>query len=239
MNNKAVIPIVAAAVLLVACTIAQGLLTERWMRLPEHAQVQSFVNRLNAKPGLPMTIGDWVGEDQEMDPRERDVAGIRGYISRTYTNTQTDERVSMMLVCGGFMHIAKHTPEMCYPAQGYTQEEATATYGVATSSDAAADFKTTIFKKENDHGLERIRVFWSWNYAGNWVAPASARWSLRGRPALYKLYLISALPGREMQLADRSPCVKFAREALPQLAPLLFPPGLEDKPSVATAQASP
>ncbi len=239
MNNKAIIPIAAACVLLVVCAVVQAFWSDRWFPVPESKQVQTFVDRLKSSPGLPMVIGDWDGKAQEMDARERDVAGIRGYISRVYKNRVTGEEVSMMLVCGSFRHIAKHSPEMCYRAQGFAQADAMETREIATSSETAGDFKTTVFKKEDsEKGLQKLRIFWTWNYDGQWVAPSNARWSLRGRPALYKMYLISHVPRYDSKLADKSPCIKFARALLPLLDPMLFPPELNQETAGTTAQAA-
>src|SRR2546430_540911 len=48
---------------------------------------------------------------------------------------------------------------------------------------------TARFAKPNTPGSE-LRLGWAWNARGTWEAPSSPRWSFRGEPFLYKLYVI-------------------------------------------------
>lgn len=217
--KKQYLPIAVAGVLLVVATVAEGIWSERWVSLPEDEMVGAFANRLK---GVPTQIGEWTSTELEMDPLQQEIAGIRGYVSRTYTNRRGDQ-VTVQLVCGARRHISVHTPDQCYRAAGYEQERETDPYTVKAGS-TSADFNWTVFKKEDEEkGLERLRIFWSWNYDGRWVAPKNARMSLVGQRALYKLYLISPESNARQSFSEAA-LIQFAQELIPAIDPVLFPP---------------
>lgn len=217
------IPVGVAAVLMIASSIAQGIWTNRFGAKSDSEKVQDFARLLE---GVPKVMGEWESVDHPMNAQEQEVAGIVGYVSREYRNPRTDESCTVMLVCGNFRNIAKHEPIHCYVAAGYTQEREVEQYTTTTES-SVANFNTTVFKKEDREQLERLRVFWTWNYDGEWVSPTYARWSLRGLPALYKLYVISHV--RTGEDLEQSTSFKFIHELIPeldkQLAPAFETPG--------------
>lgn len=235
MNKNAAlwIPVGVAAVLVVASSIVQGYWTNRFGAISDSQVVKEFAKNLEH---VPKVIGDWEAVDHPMNAQEQEVAGIVGYVSREYRNPRTDESVTVMLVCGNFRNIAKHEPTQCYVAAGYTQEREVDQYKTKTDS-SNASFNTTVFKLEDREKLERLRVFWTWNYDGNWVSPTYARWSLRGLPALYKLYVISHVrPGEDI---EGSTAFKFIHEFIPVLDKQLFPaesPKTEEKAAAADSK---
>lgn len=214
-NTALWIPVGVAAILVVASSIVQGFWTNRFGARSDSQIVKEFAERLE---GVPKVIGEWEAVDHPMNAQEQEVAGIVGYVSREYRNPRTNESVTVMLVCGNFRNIAKHEPIHCYVAAGYTQEREVDQYETETRT-STPSFNTTVFKKEGQT-LERLRVFWSWNYDGKWVSPTYARWSLRGLPALYKLYFISRVrPGEDV---EGSTAFKFIHEFIPVLDGMLF-----------------
>lgn len=216
-NNALWIPVGIAAVVLITAAGVQAYWTDRFTRRSDSELVQEFAQRLEK---VPSVIGDWEAVDHPMDVQEQEVAGIVGYVSREYAHRDSPSRVTVMLVCGNFRNIAKHEPTQCYVAAGYSQEKEVDPYPVETDT-STATFNTTVFKREEQERLERLRVFWSWNYAGEWIAPSNARWSLRGQPALYKLYVISHVkPGEQIEKSD---ALSFIRLFIPEADRALFP----------------
>jgi hypothetical protein len=180
-NNALWIPVGVAGVMVIAASVVQGVWTNRFGTRSHGEIVQDFSQRLEK---VPKVIGDWEAIDHPMNVQEQEVAGIVGYISRDYVNQRNPNQVvTVMLVCGDFRDIAKHEPTQCYVAAGYTQEKETDPYARKTET-STPDFHTTVFKREEQQQLERLRVFWTWNYEGEWVAPSNARWRLRGLPAI-------------------------------------------------------
>ncbi|MDZ4779536.1 MAG: exosortase-associated EpsI family protein [Planctomycetia bacterium] len=210
------IPVGVAAVMVIASSIVQGYWTNRFGAKSDSQIVKEFAQNLER---VPKVIGEWEAVDHPMNAQEQEVAGIVGYVSREYRNPRTDESVTVMLVCGNFRNIAKHEPTQCYVAAGYNQEKEVEQYETKTKT-SVANFNTTVFKLEDEKKLERLRIFWSWNYDGDWVSPTYARWSLRGLPALYKLYIISQVrPGEDL---EGSTAFRFIQDLIPELDKRLF-----------------
>lgn len=223
------IPVGVAAVLMIAASVVQGYWTNRFGAISESEIVAEYSQRLAP---IPKVIGEWAAVDLTMDPQEQEVAGIVGYITREYKNSRTKESVTVMLVCGNFRNIAKHEPQQCYVAAGFTQEKETDPYAKKVNDDSTANFNTTVFKREEQE-FQRLRIFWSWNYAGEWIAPSYARWTLRGQPALYKLYVISNI-GQGEQI-EESAALKFIDEFIPAANKALFP---KEDPAASKAAGS-
>lgn len=77
------------------------------------------------------------------------------------------------------------------------------------------EFSTAVFKKQE----QGMRIYWAYSEAdGIWVGPKFAKTTLAGKPAMYKIYLITA----PTSLAE-SPVNEFAQVLFPKINPLLFP----------------
>ena len=86
------------------------------------------------------------------------------------------------------------------------------------------DFLTNTFRRNNINGSTTQRVFWTWYNPSNKANEGKVVWEARGTRAgsfgnsraLYKMYFTSSM--RELkETADQSPCVRFAREFLPEV----------------------
>ncbi len=194
--------------------------------------LQQFADRLQ---NLPMNIGDWEGKDQEaMDPREREVAEADASLGRVYTNRLSGQAVNISLVSGRFRGVAQHVPTQCYVAAGYQMMNPEIQYNVETDA-GPVECYTTVFKKEEHTGTQYLRVFWTWSYDGQWLAPKLPRVALVGQPALYKLYFITMVP-MPGQPIEQNPAVDFMRKFIPAANGALFPD--QPAPSAETTPAS-
>src|SRR5207244_1355928 len=99
----------------------------------------------------------------------------------------------VILMCGRAGRMAVHTPEVCYGGAGFDMLGAPAPYPVAFDGKQAI-FWTARFAKPNTPGAD-LRLCWAWNAGGAWQAPSSPRWTFRGQPFLYKLYVIEEEAG--------------------------------------------
>lgn len=69
---------------------------------------------------LPLFVGSWVGKDQEVSEKERQVLGADTQFARkSYTNMNGDEIYVSIVLAGHDMNTSIHRPERCLPAQGY------------------------------------------------------------------------------------------------------------------------
>jgi hypothetical protein len=97
--------------------VAYGLLAGHWTnRWQSSAELERATARLRA---IPSVIGDWHGEDQQMDPKAEQIAGIDGYVMRHYQHKDPREAVTLLIVCGRPGPVALHPPTVCFETQGY------------------------------------------------------------------------------------------------------------------------
>jgi hypothetical protein len=192
--------------------IVHGLWTARWQSPPALANA---VARLQL---VPQQIGDWVGQDEELDQRQIATAGIDGYVMRRYTNRQTGAVVSMLLVCGRPGPIAVHSPDVCFAGAGFELLAAPVKYApLAQDGVALGEFWTTRFRKAGTTPVQ-LRIDWAWHAAEGWEVPHHPRLAFARYPLLYKLYVICEL-NQPQEGGEHEPSVVFLKNLIPALTP--------------------
>lgn len=212
------LPGLCALVLLLGSGIVHRLWTGAWSVSNEPAASAARLEK------LPMTIGDWEGQDMAIDRRQLEVAEIVGHISRRYVQRGTGKEVTLLLVCGRPGPICVHTPNVCFRGAGYELIGETHRYNREAGEDTpAAEFIQATMSKPGRAGVpQRLRVYWAWKYRDPWSAPSWQRIKFGSAPALYKLYLVYYLPdGTEPTAKD--PCQDFLPDLLPALEKALAP----------------
>jgi uncharacterized protein DUF3485 len=215
------LPIAVGVALLVGLTIINGMMTDRLAGA-------NFTAEEKAKllENVPKVVGDWRGEDKKVEEAIKDTAGAVGAVSRTYRNTRTGEIVDLWLIVGHGRAISAHTPDICYRASGFTaRADDNSVYPlVMEGRDKPVQFLTNTFFREDVKGRRLIRVFWTWHNtetAGNkdvtfWEAPTNSRWHFGNTRALYKMYFTAEMRD-QAETAEQSPCLRFARDFLPEV----------------------
>ncbi|MCI0682570.1 MAG: EpsI family protein [Gemmataceae bacterium] len=214
MFRFAILGLAAAALLIDG--YVHGRWTERW---GASVDAELAAQRLH---DVPMRIGDWQGHAKDpLDDREVEQAGFRSHFIRVYTNRRTGAAVTVLLACGNPGPISVHTPDVCYRGSGFqimkAQEQCRST---AANGTAAGELWKCQFGKPDSTSPVQLRVFWSWNSKGAWLAPTNPRFTFAGAAALYKLYVIHELIPND----PRSERIgtEFLTELLPQLNDSLF-----------------
>lgn len=205
-------PLLIGMVALACYGAAEGVWTDRWRA---SASMDEAVAKLK---GIPVTIGDWVAQEQELDAETLAVGDIRGYVMRQYTRQGSNQSLNVLVVCGRPGPIAVHTPEVCYGGAGHSQDKPAKRVAVG-----AAKFWTAQFSQNDAPVPEKLGIYWAWNATGAWEAVDRPRWVYARYPVLYKLYVvrnIGANPGKDLQEDDYTP--KFLEVFLPELQRCLF-----------------
>lgn len=216
------LPIALAVVAIVALTVVQGLSSQRWKNSEHAAYCASLLK------DVPLQFGQWEGEDRDLDDRTRETAGATGYVSRAYTNTETGKTVVVWLILGHARDTARHTPDVCYRANGYEATESQSKQPLALGEGREASFFTNVFKFDSPTGgSDLARVFWTWfkpiegsGEPVKWSAPDNVRYEIGAAPALYKLYFTVAGADAEAPV-DKSLALGFAKEFIAMVDPLL------------------
>jgi Protein of unknown function (DUF3485) len=167
---------------------------------------------------VPEDIGDWHGEDLPVEEQVQKTTGARGYVSRAYRNSVTGDEVTLWLIVGHSKDICRHTPNICYPSQGFKPRADTDSH-FSFDGPVPTDFFTNTFIKEDASGRQVVRVFWSWYRPTSdgvirWEAPNNVRWQFGNSRTLYKMYFTSIMKDIG-ETTDQSPCTKFAEQFLP------------------------
>ncbi len=213
-------PVILAVLLIVGLTIVQINMTDRLSGTNVSAE-----QRASLLEKVPSAIGDWHGEDMAIDAGVRKTAGAVGAVQREYHNVRTGEKVRVWLIVGHAREISAHTPDICYPSQGFqARASENSVYPMVFSDVPKADFLTNTFLRQNATGQQIERVFWSWYNPMDkenegkvvWEAPSNARWHFGNTRALYKLYFTSSMRDPK-ETTEQSACMRFAKEALPEI----------------------
>ncbi len=133
------------------------------------------------------------GTEAPLDPQIARLAGASDHVTRQYTNTKTGETAVVLVVYGLASVVSLHTPEVCYPAAGFT--------AVATESagdheikipgvDKTAIYRQVFYSKSLAGHTEYSEAVYSFRHAGDWLPNAVTRWkSFRYRPGVFKVQI--------------------------------------------------
>ncbi len=169
---------------------------------------------------VPTTIGEWTSQQIGVTEEIRKRAGAVGHINRKYVNSTGDE-VVLWLIVGHPRDVVRHTPQICYPAQGFRQLADEIPFTIPVAGDQQTEFWTAAFRHEGDGLPRRERVFWAWSTDGNWMAPRHPRFEFGNTKGLFKMYFTCVERDSE-QTAAKSPAVEFAEEFIPLVNSVLF-----------------
>src|SRR5262249_12530355 len=156
---------------LMAAGLVHGMWAGRWSAGENRAVAAA---RLTA---VPKTIGDWDATDRELSEREREVAGIDGYLLRRDVKRETGNFVAVVLVCGKPGPVSVHTPEVCYGGAGYAPTADPVLIDINLADSRTEQFRTALFRKRGEGAIDQLRIFWSWHAGTAWQAPDSPRWA--------------------------------------------------------------
>jgi hypothetical protein len=208
------LPILIVLSVIVLCGIVDGFWTDRWTVAEE---LQTATAKLAT---VPMTIGEWDGRSQEIDPRALAIGEVAGYVRRLYVNRRTGSTVTLFILCGRPGPLSVHLPESCYGGAGFEEVGGRSKYN--EPGPPAADFWVYRFQKREAAVPEYLRILCSWGAAGAWRAADAPRLEFSHLPTLYKMYIVRQLPRLDEPLTD-DPTVEFIRVLLPELEKSLFP----------------
>ena len=224
------LPFAVVIIVLALGTLIEGKLSDRW-GTAQSAKLDTFADNLDR---VPINFGNWQGTDEEIDEEDFKASNCAKCVSRTYRN-RDGQRVNVYLVAGSARHVTIHTPDWCYVGAGYEiigGDVQQYTDAEATTVSPPPEYLTALFQKENVMETHRIRIFWSFSDDGTWRGPRMPKPTYAGRPALYKIYMITELDESGGDIAS-NPTLDFAREFLPILNDVLF-----EEPSTETGTNS-
>jgi hypothetical protein len=208
--------VLTATAFLLAYGVAEGIWTDRWT---VGAELEQAPARLEA---LPLTVGPWTGEREQLDARQVQRAELRAHVLTRYTHRGTQDVLTVLVVCGRPGPVAVHSPEICFGGAGFSltapPERRTLSVPGLTGK---SDFWEGRFEL-NTGVPEALKVYWSWNAGAGWDAVDDPRWSFAAKRALYKIYVVRQMV-RSDEPAEEDPIPGFLELYLPELKRCLFP----------------
>ncbi len=199
-------PATLGLVIVIGTSVVHGYWTDRW------GVGEKVRHAADAMDGVPMEVGDWVGET--LTPRGRDDQGLPGQLYRRYTNRKTGDIITVALVCGRPGPVSIHTPDVCYGASGYKVGKRVE-HEPKGFKDPVPRFYTADMTRTTPTEEYRQRLFWAWRSDGKWQVAEDPRSTFARQPYLYKFYI-----ARDLSAAvplDTDPCGEFLRQILPVL----------------------
>lgn len=223
MKTQLALPLAVVVVVVLAFTWAHGVMTERFGFLKTtSATLNQFTERV---PEIPLTIGSWVGSEEEVDPVQFKLTNCTKCVQRHYRNRDTGQAVDFYLVSGSGRNITIHTPDWCYRAVGYIADSEPVQYRMAAEGiKPDPEFATAVFRKHDEQsGLSQIlRIFWTYSADGVWTGPKWAKLVLTRRNALYKIYLICRVEPNSSAAEKDSAAPAFVKDCFPTINAVLF-----------------
>jgi Protein of unknown function (DUF3485) len=199
-----------------ACAVLVG---SGFVRSKQAERIQGQIDRSLtesfALESIPNTLGDWQGEPTEIDEQIVRLSGARDVVTRRYVNRNTGVAIDMILLFGTAVDMYGHTPEVCYPAAGYTLVSSPELRRVQTPS-GDASFRTLVYAKGEGAAARLQEVNYTWRHNGRW-SPELANYKLLERiPGMYKVHIARHTTGRERREIG-NPSEAFLRALLPEM----------------------
>ena len=166
---------------------------------------------------LPMTLGYWVGEREDMDPAIARATGSTASIFRNYQHRVTGQRVSVIVLFGPSVEMYVHSPENCYPAAGYEKLGRTRSRTVAAGG-ASWPFHEMLFVKGEGGKVDQQEVYCTWRYSEAWTPELTSTKGFLRIPGMFKVQVARRVQDRELDLLDvGNPCESFLAQLMSEL----------------------
>jgi len=163
---------------------------------------------------LPTVIGPWRmldGSDSQLDPKIAQIAGASDHIVRTYLNEMTGDTTSVLILYGLANALFAHTPEVCYPAAGYSPYERMNDFDL----DKHIRYRAGFFKKNDIRVDEYVEVVYAFRFANEWTPDVSEKWKeFRSYPGMFKIQLSRRVSGFDL---DQSPNIRFLGDLIQEV----------------------
>jgi hypothetical protein len=189
-------------------------------------RIDDFLRRNQDSPfplkDLPLVLSDkdgravWKGVDDKLPPEIARATGCKDYIFRTYTDSATGVRLSLIVLYGPPMEVIEHAPEKCYPYAGYAMVGGLETrYVPVDDHDHTVPFSSMVFQKGEGATIDRKEVYYTWHY-GQWSPARAITKQIERTPGMYKVHLDRAVAERESR-EQASPCESFLSLLIPEM----------------------
>jgi hypothetical protein len=159
------------------------------------------------------TLGTWrmvENSDTKLDAEIARIAGSSAHILRTYVDSQTGEKIHVMVLYGLAQDVFSHTPDICFPASGYQaatppKDHVISRPSAAEASEPATYRSQVFYRGVGPSGGQYTESAYTFRLGGShdavWTPDMASLWkSFRYRPGMFKIQMT-----RDVSAAAASP----------------------------------
>ncbi|WP_435022696.1 exosortase-associated EpsI family protein (plasmid) [Tundrisphaera sp. TA3] len=170
--------------------------TAGWLRTRQDRQLG--IERSTFQPcpfqleDIPQQLGSWKNEPslaRQLDDKTVQITGSTDHLVRTYVDDLTGVRLSLLVLYGPAEPVIPHTPEVCYPATGFSPDGA-ALQREIPYGDKFAVFQAAIYSRPGTLVSVRERAYHSFRLDGRWSPDVGRGIKFhRSNPGLFKVQI--------------------------------------------------
>lgn len=210
--NRFSICLVVAIAATTLATVVHGRLTNRWGAADgDRAEAAARLQQ------VPVAFGDWeLQKETQLESRVLGILQCTGSWRRDYVHRPTGQLVVVVMIAGPPGQTSTHTPEMCYPTQGFTQLGEAERVSFDATDSHQHEFHRVRFARD---GLARdeMEVYYAWRQKDHWTVPSVPRVAFGGGTYLYKMQLASLHDAGQTGSKSKIDCAAFLKQFLPEL----------------------
>ncbi len=143
---------------------------------------------------FPKILGTWhmdEGANPKLDPRIARIAGANAYLLRNYVDRESGAVVLVLILYGTARSVFGHSPEVCYPANGYQLVMPPANHQfLDPTSQFPVHFRSAFFSKNIGATDRYEEVYYTFHHNEQWLPEVADQWkSFRYHPGMFKILL--------------------------------------------------
>lgn len=204
-----------ACILLVSSGVARSWQDRR--HLVESSYTESCPFPLKS---IPTTLGGWKlvdGGDRSLDPLTMRITGGTDHLLRTYVDELTGVSLVALILFGPVEPVIPHTPEVCYPACGFTLADEVSDRVIQSEGGITSRFRSAVYAKSGGRTSLREEVYYSFRLEGQWSPDVgSGRKFPRRNPSVFKVQVQRRVADRERRDGD-DPIEQFLKYLIPAI----------------------
>jgi len=169
---------------------------------------------------LPKELDGWRvidGQDKTLDAPTARITGATEHVMRTYVDELTGVTLSVLILFGPAEPVLPHTPQICYPACGFTPTEEASQRIVKGPNNQSYTFRSGVYAKSGGRALVREVAYHSFRLEGPWSPDiATGRKFPRKNPGIFKVQIQRRVAEGELREHD-DPIEQFLSRLIPEI----------------------
>jgi hypothetical protein len=163
---------------------------------------------------VPKVLGTWHMDERASPKLAPDIARIAGadaHVLRNYIDQKSGAAVLVLILYGPARSVFAHSPEVCYPANGYQPVAPAVDHQfVDSTSRFPVRFRSAFFSKNVGATTRYEEVYYAFLHNEQWLPEVANQWKLfRYHPGMFKVLL--QRPTTDLS-TEKSPTESLLRE---------------------------